>query len=443
VLTASTTGDLFTLPFGKAKGAFGAEIRRNFIDDTPSDVMSSGDFYNYSSATQTRGSDEAKDVFAEVEIPLLKNLPGAEELTVNGSIRRADYRSYGSGVTHKFGALYSPVKWLSLRASDGTSYRAPALFEQYVGATTGFLASTGDPCNTYEDKNSATLAANCAAEGIAPGFNNTNSITDITSGGRSSGLKAETSKNVSLGLVLQPTLPTGYGDLQFSLDHFNIRVNNGIDRAGVANILDLCYNDPDFRTGGGYCRLVTRDPGTNALTVNDSYVNLATNLTRGNDYNFRYTNAVGIGTLDVKMQATQFLTQASKLFSGDAMDDVNGNIGSPKWSGELDTGYKIKNWGATWTTEFVGKTNSYGYLEEDPATSQYKFKTPNYFLHSLSVNYEDPVGKWKALVGIRNVFDKNPPKISSGYYDKVGNAPLYSGYDFFGRSFFASVSKSF
>ena len=60
------------------------------------------------------------------------------------------------------------------------------------------------------------------------------------------------------------------------------------------------------------------------------------------------------------------------------------------------------------------------------------------------MSYEEPVGKWKATIGVRNVFDKNPPSISSNAgYNKVGNAPLYSGYDFFGRAIFASFSKTF
>jgi iron complex outermembrane receptor protein len=442
VLTASSTGDLFTLPYGKAKGAFGAEFRRNFINDTPSEIMSSGDFYNFSSATQTRGSDSSKDIFGEVELPLLKKLPGAEDLTLNASIRRSDYRSYGPGTTHKFGALYSPVTWFSLRASDGTSYRAPALFEQYVGATTGFLSASGDPCNNYESKG-ATVAANCASEGVPTGFSQTSSIKDVTSGGRASGLKSETSKNISWGMVLQPTLPTGMGDLQFSFDHYQIQVNNGIDRVGVANILSLCYNDPTFRSGGSYCRLVARDAGTNALTVNDSYVNVATNITSGNDYAFNYSNTIGIGKLNLKMQATQYMRQATKLFAGDPYDDVNGNIGSPKWSGSMLATYAVRNWTGSWSTEFVGKTNSYRYLEEDAGTSIHKYNTPDYFLHSAAVTYEDSVAKWKFTLGMRNVFDRKPPSISSGYYNKVGNAPLYSGYDFYGRTLFASFSKSF
>lgn len=442
VLTASTTGKLFKMPYGDAKAAVGVEVRKNKIDDTPSADMQTGNIYNFTSGTPTRGSDKAVDVFAEVEVPLLKNLPFAKDLTLNGSARRADYDSYGSGSTHKIGALWAPAGWLSLRGTNGTSYRAPALFEQFVGATTGFLSSSGDPCNDNGSK-SATRQANCASEGLSPTFQQTNSITSITQGGRDTGLSAETSKNSSWGLILQPALPTGFGDLTFAIDRFDIKVDNGVSRIGTASILSLCYDDPNFRSGKGYCNLVTRTPGTNALRVNNSYINLSTDIVRGYEYNLRYTNDVGIGKLRIEASATNYKQQASRLFPTDPLDDTNGTVGSPKWSGALDVKYTVKGWTAYYGLEWVGKSSSYEYLGEDPATSTYKFDTPNYFMHSVSLKYTDSVGKWSASVGIRNLDDKKPPMISAGYYNRVGNAPLYSGYDMLGRRLSVNVSKSF
>ncbi len=442
VITASTTGKLFALPYGDVKAAFGAEFRRNSIDDTPSIEQQTGTIYNFTSSTPTRGSDQATDVFGEVEVPLLKNLPLAHELTLNASARLADYKSYGSDSTHKIGAMWAPTKWLSLRGTSGTSYRAPALFEQFVGATTGFLSSTGDPCNDYTSKG-AVRAANCASEGLPADFTQRSSITSITTGGSESGLKAETSKNKSWGVILQPTLPTGWGDLSVAFDSFDIQVDNGVSRAGTANILQRCYDDPQFRNGGGFCRLVTRNPGDNSLSVNNSYVNLSTDTVRGYDYNLRYTNNVGLGKLRVNMQATQYKQQASKLFADDPLDDVNNTVGSPKWSGAVDVNYAIKGWNFYYGLEWVGKTSSYEYLEENPATSIYKFDTPDYYLHSASVSYSDTASKWKATIGVRNLADKAPPMISSGYYNRVGNAPLYSGYDYLGRRFFVNLSKTF
>lgn len=138
VVTASVTGSLFKMPYGDVKGAFGAEFRRASIDDTPALDSQTGNLYNLTSSTPTRGSDQATDFFGEVEVPLLKDVPFAKELTVNASTRYADYKSYGSDSTYKFGAVWAPASWISVRGTNGTSYRAPALYEQFLGATTGF-----------------------------------------------------------------------------------------------------------------------------------------------------------------------------------------------------------------------------------------------------------------------------------------------------------------
>ncbi|WP_122580214.1 TonB-dependent receptor domain-containing protein, partial [Pseudomonas viridiflava] len=88
-----------------------------------------GDLFNLTSAAPTRGSDSVTEVYGELEFPLLSGVTAAEELTLDLSGRYTDYESYGSDETYKIGGLWTPVKWLSFRASYGTSYRAPALYE--------------------------------------------------------------------------------------------------------------------------------------------------------------------------------------------------------------------------------------------------------------------------------------------------------------------------
>ncbi len=247
--TLNMNGSLFEMRYGKVRGALGFEYREAKIDDTPSINMQTANVYNFSSAAITRGKDSVKEVYGELEFPLLRGLQGAEELTLNVSGRWTDYKSYGSDTTYKVGLLYAPVNWLSFRASQGTSYRAPALFEQFLGATSGFQSSQNDPCNNYGAAGPSTRATNCASEGLAPDFQSTSSVQVNTTGGANAGLKAETSKNVTLGMILQPEMPTGWGDLSFAVDYYDIEVDNGVSRAGFSNILSLCYNDPAFISG--------------------------------------------------------------------------------------------------------------------------------------------------------------------------------------------------
>jgi outer membrane receptor protein involved in Fe transport len=443
VATLALDGTLFELPAGKVKGAFGAEFRRATIDDQPPADSVNGNLYNLTSAAVTRGHDSVAEVYGEVEVPLLRDQFLAHDLTLNGSYRYTDYQSYGADKTYKIGGVWTPVKAISFRATYGTSFRAPALFEQFQGGTSGFFSSSTDPCNEYGNKPGTIRYTNCNAELNNPTFQATSGVAVITAGGAAQGLKAETSKNFTAGVILQPELPDGWGKLSFAADYYNIEVNNGVSRVGAGAILQLCYDDPQFRTGGGYCRFVDpRAAGSNALTVHDSYTNIATQIVRGLDFNLRYVQSVGPGRLRLNASLTKYLEQSSKLFSDDALDDVNGTINNPKYTGTFDATYAVANWSFRYGLEWIAAMDSYGYLGEDPATSDYVFSVPDYYLHTVSVQYAQG-HDWSVTAGIRNLTDEKPPVISSGFYDRVGNSPLYSGYDYVGRTVFVNVSKSF
>lgn len=442
--TLNTSGTLFQLKHGDVRGAIGAEYRRAEIDDTPSDDMQRGNLYNFTSAAVTRGKDSVWELYGEAEVPLLRGIPGAEELTVNISGRYTDYQSYGGDTTYKIGALYTPVRALTFRAAQGTSYRAPALFEQFVGGTTGFLAASGDPCNNYGALDpTSNRARNCAAENLPNGGNflATSSIASVTIGGYEAGLKAETSKNKTFGAIIQPEMPTGWGDVSFAIDYYDIKVDNGVDRVGTGNILSLCYNQPNFSSQ--YCRLITRAPaGTNRqLTVNNSYVNVSTDSVKGFDYTLRYVRNIGPGTFRANGVITRYTEQANKLFPDDPMLSFNGTIGAPKTTGVFDFSYKWKEWQLRYGLEWIDKMSSYDYYEEDPATSTYQMATPSYTRHNLSAEFKKD--KWSVIVGVRNIADKDPPPISQGFANRRGNAALYSGFDYVGRMWFASGTLSF
>lgn len=445
----NVNGPLFDMPFGTAAGAFGIEYRKAKINDTPDINSINGNLYNLSSSAITRGSDSVMEAYGEIELPLLSGVTGAEELTMNLSARYTDYDSYGSDTTWKVGGLWTPVSWASIRASYGTSYRAPALFEQFLGGTSGFLDSANDPCNDYGQRDPGSARyINCAAEGLPLDHQSTTSVAVITQGGAQTGLSAETSDALTVGLILQPELPSSFGDLSFAVDYYDIEVENGVSRAGAGNILSMCYNGVDFASDSGFCRLVSRNPVDNQLTVLDGYINLSTDKVRGLDFTTRFVRDIGPGQFRANLQVTKFLEQSSKIFADDPLVDYNGNLQRPEMTANLDLSYKVGNWRARYGLEWIDGMDSYDYyqsnyptLDFDPATSMYKIYTPNYFLSSLSVQYTGD--KWSITAGSRNIFDKAPPKISQGVYNTVGNALLYSGFDYMGRSFFMNVTKSF
>ena len=445
IISFGVDGPLFDLPAGKVMGFFGAEWRDSEIDDTPALDSINANLYNYSSSQPTRGSDSVWEVFGEIEAPLLRDAPFARELTLNTSFRYTDYDSYGDDTTYKVGLVYQPVMGVTFRGTYGTSFRAPALFEQFLGATSGFQAAGNDVCNNWgADGVNDNRKANCASEGLADNFQATSSIAVYSVGGASNNLKAETSTNLTLGLVLQPTLPEGWGDLDFAVDYYEIEVKNGVARYGATNILEGCYDSrvEDFNNEVGMCALVKRDPAkNNQLTVENGYVNLATDVVKGLDYTVRYRKDVGPGAVLFNLGITQYTEIASRLFDVDPLEDFKGMINNPEFTGNADVSYAWDKWRVRYGVDWIQGMDSYDYYGQNPVTSQYDLDVPDYYLHNASVQYTGE--GWTVTAGVRNLLNEDPPTISSGVYNRVGNAPLYSGYDYLGRTAFVNLTKSF
>ncbi|HCL3339813.1 TPA: TonB-dependent receptor [Pseudomonas aeruginosa] len=108
-------GELISLPAGPLRAAFGSSIRRDGYD-----------FVDY------RGLERPYDVhrnitsvFGELNVPLLRDLPGIRKLSLTAAGRYDDYSDFGSTANPKFGLQWEVNEDLTLRSTYGRSYRAP------------------------------------------------------------------------------------------------------------------------------------------------------------------------------------------------------------------------------------------------------------------------------------------------------------------------------
>lgn len=428
-------GPLFKLPGGTAQIALGAERRTQSIDDTPANDSQRGNLLNFTSATITRGSDAVKEVYGEIELPLLHDML-IHDLTISGSARYTDYRSYGSNTTWKVGGSLAVTNWLMFRGSYGTSFRAPQLFEQYLGSTSGFQNAANDICGNLGPTSNPIRVRNCATDGVPQGFTPIQGIQVNQRGGADSGLKSETSKNLNVGGVLSPRF--GNIETSFSVDYFKVDVNNGVSQLSYSTILSQCYDSVEFRALA-VCNLVQRNASAPyALTITTGYVNISKAVLRGLDYSARIAFPLASGKMILNGQVTQFITRYSQTLPTDPIVNAIGLIANPRFTGVFDATYAIDRFSLHYSAEWTQHTNSQSYLN---ANATYKFWTPDYWLHTLSATYRGE--RYRMTIGVRNLFDTDPPFISSGAYNRVGNAPLYSGYDYVGRQFFASVTTKF
>ncbi|MDQ1154116.1 TonB-dependent receptor domain-containing protein [Brevundimonas sp. SORGH_AS_0993] len=135
------SGEVFDLPAGPVGLALGFQLREESLDDLPGLQERTGNYWGQTAAGHTVGKDRINEAFAEIELPVLKNLPLFNNLSVNLSGRYSDYKSYGENSTYKVGLNWAITPEYRLRASKGTSFRAPALYELYLANQTGFLGS--------------------------------------------------------------------------------------------------------------------------------------------------------------------------------------------------------------------------------------------------------------------------------------------------------------
>lgn len=463
---ASIDGPLFKLPGGDVQLAIGVEYREQKIDDTPDPNSVNGNLLGLTAATPTYGTDNVKEAFAEVYLPILSGRPFFENLNLNGSVRYTDYASYGSEVTYKAAGEWEVFKGFGFRGSYGTSYRAPALSEQFLGSTSGFIGSGNDPCdadnfpraNGQPNPGAYTpaqqlRAANCARVGLdVATFQQNNGITSLTRGGAETGLSAETSTNWSVGAVIKPRI-SATTTLAFAVDYFNIKVTNGVSALSGTSILSRCYNAQDFDPNGGFCRFVKRD-ANQAITVTSGYVNLATDVVKGFEGSLRFSTDVLGGRLTLNANVTKYTEQSDKTFPEEILLDSNGTLNVPDWVGSGDVSFRsgpvTARYGITWFdgssgTAVYNQTNrttgAVNQANVDTLNEFYVIETPAYFLHNASVQF-NVNKKFELTMGVRNLFNTEPPKVTV-YYTTIGNAPLYSGYDYTGRQFFVNTTFKF
>ena len=122
IFGASMAGDLYELPGGSVQASIGVEYRKDEIKSMPDAVARDGLFFGYFSDGGAVGEKDMKEVFVEIEAPLLANKQLAKELTLNVSSRLTDDEIYGSNTTESVKIGWRPVNSLLIRGTYAVSY---------------------------------------------------------------------------------------------------------------------------------------------------------------------------------------------------------------------------------------------------------------------------------------------------------------------------------
>lgn len=453
------TGDVYDLPAGPLAIATGFHYRQDEIDDLPGPITLADNSWGSTAAGNTKGDDTTTAVFLEVDVPIIRDVPFIQNLTFNGSTRYTDVDSFGDDTTWKVGINWQIIDSLRLRANRGTSFRTPALFELYLADQTSFAAQRIDPCINYGENLqngtiSQTVFDNCAADpaGLPLDYTGGTITPTVITGGGLGVLRAETSTADNIGLIWQP----GFADLSFSIDYYEFEVNDEVDQLNADTIVFECYaSNFGFAFGGTepLCNLFDRSAVNDGIdNIQDSFLNIARQVNRGFDYAVRYNTSLGgWGDLMIELEANRQLEDTRAIFEETA-EELNGLVGDPEWVGEFNVSWARGPFDVYYSGRYVGSADSTRDLGQDTVT--YRGETYRAVLsvdsvtyHNLSFAYNwDDVGI-RALVGVANLTDEEPPQVTTqgtgAVLDTVGNSAFYSQYDWLGRRFFANLTYSF
>lgn len=444
------SGDLFELPAGPVGVAAGFEWRKEEIDDTPGFNARNSNYWGQTTAGRTAGEDTVRELFGEASIPLLRGWRLAESLTVDGSYRWTDYDSYGDDSTYKAGVNWQITPQYRLRATQGTSFRAPALYEMFLSNQSGFLAQTSiDPCQATNlvSQTNPIIIANCNA--VNPGgVGAASSALILTGGGGKGVLEAETSDAQTVGFIWTPS----FTNLSVAIDYFKIQVDNQVAQFGAGNIIGACMSDPNY-PNNPFCSLFTRfgssSPTPGAInTVQNAYVNLNKQNTTGMDLTVRWQKEFSFGRFTADLQSTWTFDDEITFRTGTAPEDFNGEIIDPDFTANLDLRFDKGDWTYFWNVDMIGKASNteefggdvFGYRSSG-LTAYFKQYTEFTAVHDASIRYRS--NDWTIIAGVQDIFDEQPPAISTGSaFSRIGTVTT-GAYDIRGRRGFVEVQRRF
>ena len=467
-------GDVFELPAGPVKLALGLHLRRDSINDTPGEHTLADNLWGSTTSGITAGRQITKEAFGEIEVPVMESdaygsltFSGAARVTSTNAKRSSDGAedSDKGNWTYKLAGNWQVTDFLRVRATYGTSFRSPALFEQFLADESGFLSQNVDPCILWEQSESEEIRANCASQGIPGNYSGAGASLETFSGGGVGVLDPETSTAWTLSAILTPQ---GWfwegGRFSLTADYINIKVKDQVTQLGAANILSGCYTSDNF-PDDPLCSLFTRAPAGaanefNILTVRDAFVNIDTQWNESIDFTTRFRQDLGsMGTLSLLGQLTYQLKDQFTLFAG-FEDEFNGEVGDPKWIGDVNVTWNKAPFTVTYGLQVISETNDLEDLDPNAPDNCLStvtgfavlggiycpvYKLPRVAYHSLSAEWQ-ATKNFTVLAGVSNLFDKKPPLVSTfgTPITAFAQVPLLgSYYDYYGRRFFASVKASF
>jgi len=321
---ATLRGEPFSTWAGPVSVATGAEYRQERLKGV-ADPIAQNNGWHTGNVKSIQGSYEAREIFAEAVLPLLKDKPFARELDLSLAGRRTDYSSSGGVTTWKFGLSHTINEQLRLRGTLSQDIRAGNLGELFT-ATSVTVGNVRNPLTNVTTQAPVTTVGNPT-------------------------LEPEHAKTATAGIVYDPSW---VDNLRLSVDWYSIKIKGLIGVLGAQDVLNRCYLDrlPE------YCADVTTN-GIGTITgVTVRQQNLNYFETAGVDLEAAYQLPLANlseslpGRVNLRLLANYVDKLATTAAANATTTDVAGQYTNPDWTVFGTFGYDIGRFSTTLDMRF-------------------------------------------------------------------------------------------
>ena len=482
VWRADINGGLFELPAGTMQLAVGTQYRKEYthsIVDTSLQINPATGVCVLGSqcGSALQGGYNVKEVYAELFVPILKDIPFVHALNLTVGDRYSKYNNFGNTNNGKVALEWRPIEDLLLRGTVSEVFRAPTVGNLFAGAASDAPKLSNDPCDHYTGNPPNPACANVPTDGsfvnsdVASGLQ----ISGIASGSHFAGfpLGPESGKSFDWGVVYDPHFIDG---LSVSADYWRLYLDNTITAVGAQSVLDQCAAGQL-----AYCPLIHRYPDGISQGqinfINEPTGNLGRVDVKGVDFaaNYRLPE-FSFGRFNIGLNATyleKYDIATAPGTEGNAVYHYAGHFmtfGSaagancpgagggvclfPRWRAQSSVNWQLGSFDASWRMRYVG-----GFRMGSPSASQDVFPAGTcyygdyctmhtYFIdygatvyHDIQFGYNLEAWNTRFDMGVNNVGDKQPPFLFANNTLNANTDP--SDFDLMGRYYWGRVTVKF
>lgn len=418
-------GDVYALPGGEVKLAFGGQYQDQDYDVQAGDIIfgtqdSGSDgiiidgvaVFTPTNALQTvRLNRDVKSAFGELVVPIFGEsnaVTAVQELSLSASVRYDDYSDFGSVSNPKYGITWRPLEWVALRASTGDSFVAPSLADN--SATTVDSATFATAGFLYPPQ---SLIDSGAYPPVQAGQQ------VILLQGTAPGIEPQTAETQSVGFDIDPPFAPG---LRVSMTWWDINYS------GLISLPSFFSPIPSFVT---FASFKTVNPSQaqidEALASVDSVVStcapqpdcvyLITDGRKNNTGDFKtdgldwaayYQRDTGFGSIDFNLNATYVLNREQNAVPGAPFTNVlQTDYSRFKSSASVGTNVgQVRAEATLLHTQGYDLGAPIGVPPQDDVSS---FNVVNLFFR-YDLQGEGLLSDVELTLNVNNVFDEDPPE---------------------------------